>query len=48
MLCDAQFGDMVDSLNNSMKTQRGLSDLESWMCRIGVSLKLHTNYNVHV
>ena len=38
------FGDAV----NSMNIQRGLNDLESWICRIGVALKLDTNYNVHI
>lgn len=38
------FGDAV----NSMMIQRGLNDLESWIYRIGVALKLDTNYNVHI
>ena len=36
------FGDAV----NSMNIQRGLNVPESLICRIGVALKLDTNYNV--
>ena len=38
------FGDAV----NSMMIQRGLNDLESWIYRIGVALKLDTHYNMHI
>lgn len=47
MLFEAQFGDIVDSLHHSMKVQRALNDLESWIHKIGVLLKLHTHYSMH-
>lgn len=42
ILFDAQFGDRVNSLNNSIKIPRALNDLESWVDRTGVLLKFCT------
>lgn len=46
-LFDVQLGDIFSSLTNSIRIQRGFSDLESWIYRTGV-WKLHTNHSMHL